>query len=70
LRWFNLAQNWFFEEILNINFPRPDSACNSCYAQNGDWSTSRGSGDHLQLKWFNLLLDPFVEEIKDLRREI
>jgi hypothetical protein len=55
---------------MNLNTEMPILACSTCYTQNGDWSTRRGSGDLLQIGSFNLYLGAFFKEIPNLDREI
>ena len=43
--WFDLHLDPFFEEIMNLNTEMPILASSTCYTQNGDWGTRRGSGD-------------------------
>ena len=68
--WFDLHPDSFFEEIMNLNTEMPILAYSTCYTQNGDWGTRRGSGDLLQIGSFNLYLGSFFKEIPNLDREI
>jgi len=68
--WFNLHPDPFFEEIMNLNTEMPILTCSTCYTQNGDWGTRRGSGNLLQIGSFNLYLGSFFKEILNLDREI
>ena len=68
--WFNLHLDPFFEEIMNLNTEMPILASSTCYTQNGDWGTRRGSGNLLRIGSFNLYLGPFFKEIQNLDREI
>jgi len=55
---------------MNLNTEMLILACSTCYTQNGDWGTRRGSGDLLQIGLFNLYLGPSFKEIQNLDREI
>jgi len=68
--WFNLHPDPFFKEIMNLNTEMPILACSTCYTQNGDWGTRRGSDDLLQIGLFNLYLGPFFKENLNLDWEI
>ena len=68
--WFNLHRDPFFEEIMNLNTEMPILAYSTCYTQNGDWGTRRGSGDLLRIGSFNLYLGPSFKEIQNLDWEI
>jgi hypothetical protein len=69
--WFNLYLDLFFEEIMSLNTEMPILASSTCYTQNGNWGTRRGSGDLLlQIGSFNLYLGPFFKEIWNMAREI
>ena len=67
---FNLCLDQFFEEIMDLNTEIPILNRSTCYNQNGDWGTRRGSGDLLWIGSFNFYLDSFFEEILNLDREI
>jgi hypothetical protein len=68
--WFNLHLDPIFEEIMNLNTEMPILASSTCYTQNSDWSTRRGSGDLLQIELFNLYLSSFFKEILNMDWEI
>jgi hypothetical protein len=68
--WFNLHLDPIFEEIMNLNTEMPILASSTCYTQNSDWGTRRGSGDLLRIESFNLYLGSFFKEIPNLDREI
>ena len=55
---------------MNLNTEMPIFACSTCYTQNHDWGTRRGSGDLLRIGLFNLYLGPFFKEILNLDWEI
>jgi hypothetical protein len=55
---------------MNLSTEMPILASSTCYTQNGDWGTRRGSGDLLQIGSFNLYLGSFFKEILNLDREI
>jgi len=55
---------------MNLNTEVPIFACSTCYTQNGDWGTRRGSDDLLQIGSFNLYLGPFFKENLNLDWEI
>jgi hypothetical protein len=61
--WFNLHLDQLFEEIINLNTEMPILASSTCYTQNSDWGTRRGSGDLLQIGSFSFCLGPFDNPI-------
>jgi hypothetical protein len=68
--WFDLHLDLIFEEIMNLNTEMPIVTSSTCYTQNSDWGTRRGSGDLLRIGSFNLYLGAFFKEILNLDWEI
>jgi hypothetical protein len=55
---------------MNLNTEMLILASSTCYTQNGDWGTRRGSGDLLRIGVFNLYLGSFFREILNMDWEI
>jgi hypothetical protein len=62
--------NPFFKEIMNLAMKMLDCVCGTCCIQNIDWGRRSRSGDLLRLIWFKVVLDPNLEGILNLKREI
>src|SRR5882762_1859759 len=60
----------FFERVMNLVTKMLDCTCGMCYTQNSDWDRRSRLGDLLQLISFKMVLDPNLEGIVNLKREI
>jgi hypothetical protein len=68
--WFNMFLDPFFEEIVNLAMKILDCACGTCYTQNSVWGRRSRLGDLLRLTSFKEVLNPNLEGILNLEREI
>jgi hypothetical protein len=60
----------FFEGIMNLATKMLNCACGTCYTKNNDWGKRSRLGDLVQLISFKVVLDPNLEGILNLKREI